>query len=247
MPADGKEIVTRYERMKQERSNFDARWEEMAPFIAPSRTGITSRTSPGEKQSRNVYDSTTMLAAEMMAMFIAGHIINPSQQWFGLRMKDRRVGAEDSVMEWLEECRDTMLSDLSSSMFYAEGPESLIDYGGFGNGFLLIEEVPQPGNLTKRGFRGYHFLAEKIGRFVIADGADGLVDTAMREFCLTARVAADRWGIDRMPESIKNALARDQKPDKQFNFIHAVLPRKKAEQGAGAVGRPWAGVRIAKE
>src|SRR3990167_6128907 len=96
MAANGAEIIQRYNRLKQNRANFDARWEEMAPYIAPSRVGITSQPSPGEKQTRNVYDSSTMMAAEMMAMFIAGHIINPAQQWFEFKLRDPVVGKMDS-------------------------------------------------------------------------------------------------------------------------------------------------------
>src|SRR3989304_4434610 len=189
MAADGVALVKQHDTLKKERYNFDARWERMAPYIAPSREGITSRTLPGQKQGRNVYDSTTMAAAELMAMFIAGHIINPSQQWLGYPLKDRAIRYLDPVREWTEECRDRALDYMSTSLFYAEGPESLIDYGGFGTGWMIGEEVPQPINRVIRGFRGFHFHAEKTGRFVISEGADGLVDTTIREVELPARVA----------------------------------------------------------
>src|SRR5437899_9736197 len=127
-----------FDRLKAKRGMHDARWERMAPFLAPSRVGINYRNVEGEKQTRGVFDSTTMMAAELMAMFIAGHIINPSQQWFGYRMRTETED-NDSIQEWLEECRDLTLKRLSSSIFYAEGPESLIDYGGFGTGCLLLE------------------------------------------------------------------------------------------------------------
>ena len=198
MAANGEDLVKRYDRLRGDRANFDERWERMAPFIAPSRIGITTQYAPGEKQTHGVYDSTTLMAAELMAMFIAGHIINPSQQWFGYRLRDPRLRASGNVKAWLEECRDITLKRMSSSLFYAEGPESLIDYGGFGTGFLLVEEAPQPSNRTIRGFRGFSFRAEKTGRFVIQEGPDGLVDTAMREFDLSSRVATERWGAERM-------------------------------------------------
>lgn len=244
MPTNGPDLIARYTRLKGERANFDARWEAMAPFIAPSRVGIISQPSPGEKQTRNVYDSTMMMAAELCSMFIAGHVINPAQQWFTYRMRDPNMDRVDAVKEWLDECRDRTLRRLSSSMFYAEGPESLIDYVGFGTGFLLVEELPQPEHQTMEGFRGFFFHAEKTGRFVIADGADGLVDTAMREFEMTARVAKGQWDI--LPENVQKALD-EGKIDAPFKFIHAIVPRPKAEQTAGARGMPWASVWVEKE
>jgi len=240
MPANGPDIIKRYQRLKEQRYNFDARWEAMAPFISPSRMGIITKWTPGDKQSRNVYDSTTMLAAETMALFIAGHIINPSQQWFGYRMRDE-IGMSDEVREWLEECRDRTLKRLSASLFYAEGPEALIDYAGFGTGFLLVEESPQPINRVIEGFRGFYFHAEKTGRFCIEEGADGLVDTVYREFELTARIANEQWGErpGALSESIQASL-REGKSDKLFKFVHAIYPRARSDQGAGALAAPWA-------
>lgn len=246
MAANGEEIVKRYDRLKRQRGNFDERWEKMAPYIAPSRVGVTGVRTPGEKQTTNVYDSTAMMAAEIMAQFIAGHIINPSQQWYGLKMRQEQFNKSDSVREWLEEDRDRMLKAFAASAFYAEGPESLIDYGGFGTASLFVEEAPQPVNRTLEDFRGFYFRADKIGRFVIAEGPDGLVDTEMREWQLAARAARDQWGEEKLPEKIRNALQKGEL-DEQFTFVHAVYPRSKSEYKAGALGMPWASCWVEKE
>lgn len=246
MAANGSEIVKRYDRLRSERGNFDFRWEKMAPYIAPSRLGINTLQTPGTKQTNNVYDSTAMMAAEIMAQFIAGHVINPSQQWFGLKMRQEEINKSDAVKEWLEECRDRMLKGFASSAFYAEGPESLIDYGGFGTGSLFVEEAPQPVNRTIEDFRGFYFHADKIGRFVIAEGPDGLVDTEMREWRLSARAARDQWGEERLPEKIKGALQKGE-VDTLFPFVHAVYSRPKGEYKAGALGMPWASCWVEKE
>jgi len=238
MPAHGPDIIKRYLRLKNDRHNYDERWERMAPFIAPSREGVTSWRSPGEKQQREVYDSTTMMAAELMAHFIAGHVINPSQQWMRLRMHSPEIDRLDPVREWLEECRDRILRRFAGSAFYAEGPEALIDWGGFGTGNLAIEELPPPVNVTREGFRGFFFRATKTGRFVIAEGPDGLVDTEMSEHRVTARAARDQWGEKNLPEKIQHCLASG-KLDDVFTFVHAIYPRPVSEREAGALGMPW--------
>lgn len=246
MPANGTDICKRYERLRQERQNFDARWEQMAPYIAPSRVGIQTAYSHGAKQTRNVYDSTSIMAAETFAMFMAGRIINPSDRWLLYRVRDRAAQTRDPVREWTEECRDIALNAIADSIFYAEAPEALLDYVGFGTGFLLAEERPQPEHRTVEGFRGFYWRTEKIGRYVIAEGADGLVDTAIREFEYSARNAATRWGEVRLPEKVRNTL-KEGKPDTLFRFLHAIQPRPTAEQGAGALGMPWASVWVEKE
>jgi hypothetical protein len=238
MPADGHKIVARYDQMKIDRRNFDWRWEEMAPLIAPSRIGITTRNLGGEKQSDGVYDSTMMQAAEMMAMFIAGHIINPGQRWVKLKHKDDAANEMDAIREWNEECTDRLLNWLNPGKFYAEAPETLLDYCGFGTGFLMAEEAPQPTNRTIQGFRGFYIHATRIGRYVIAEGADGLVDTVGYEFEMSARVVAAMYP-DSASESTKTAAAKQ--PDKPIKIVHFIQPRPTAEQGYGrkATEMPW--------
>src|SRR3990170_99465 len=238
MPADGVAVIKRFIRLKGERSNFDTRWERMAPYLAPSRVGITGARSPGQKQTDGVYDSTTMLAAEMMAHFIAGHIINPGQRWQRFEMEDAEANKIDEVKEWTEECSDRYLKKVGASSFYAEGPESLIDYAGFGTGFLLCEEAPQPENRVIQGFRGFYFHAEKTGRFLIQEGPDGLVDTAFREYEMTAGNVGKQWPDSPLPENIKNSITKGE-IDKNYKIIHAIYPRPRSEQGAGRYGMPW--------
>lgn len=248
MPQHGPDIIKRYDRLVNEAQNHRQRAEEMAPYIAPSRVGITSSRSPGQKLNPNTFDSTGLMAAELMAMFVSGSIMNPGQQWGSHSMRDPRLRQDDAVQEWLEECRDRMLREFAASMFYAEASESLIDWGGFGTGFCLLEEQPVASHVSRPGFRGFFVEAQKTGRFVIADGANGLVDTAMREFNMTARIIRDRWPQATLPESIQAALEKGES-DKTYTVIHAITPRTLSEQraGAGATAMPWASCWVEKE
>lgn len=248
MPQHGPDICKRYTCLVNEAANHRQRAEEMAPFISPSRVGITSARSPGSKLNPNTYDSTGMMAADLMAMFVSGSIINPGQRWGKSSFRDPRLREDDEVKEWLEECDDRLLREFSASMFYAEVSESLIDWGGFGTGFFLMEEQPAMTHISKPGFRGFYCEAQKTGRFVIADGPDGLVDTAMREFKLTARVIQERWPNASLPENIRMALEKGE-VDKPYTVIHAIVPRGISDQrtGAGATAMPWASCWVEKE
>ena len=249
MLTSGKETVDYYNKLEQLRGNHDNKWERMAPYLSPSRVGITGKRAEGDDQTRGVYDSTGMSAAELMAHFIAGNVINPGQQWAGYTMRDPKFRQFDQLNEWLEENRDRSLKRLASSMFYAEGPESLIDWGGFGTGCLMGGERPQPINETIKGFRGFQFEAVKTGRFVIDQGGDGSVNVVGRKFEMSAGAIEERWNNlpgAHFPENIQQAL-RESKREKIFTIIHMIQPRRKAEQGAGAIGMPWASIWCEKE
>lgn len=239
MAADGPARIKLYLHRKSQRANFDRRCEQMAPFLAPSRVGIITQRTPGTKQTMGVTDSTTLMAAELMAMFVAGHIINPSQQWGGLTMgKGNRPN--DAVQEWLEDDRDRMLMAYSNSMFYGEAPESLIDHGGFGTGCLLIEEMPEMPHERKRGFRGLYVQAIKTGRFVIGEGPDGLIHELTTELTMTAGQLLQRFGKEVLPPKVTKAVA-ENKLDESFVILHDIYPRSLSEQefAAGAKKMPY--------
>lgn len=246
MPANGKELMNRYNKLDSDSGNHKNRWERMAPYVAPSRCGIVGGYSDGERQQRNVYDSTTLLGAELLAQFMAGHIINPAQRWIGWRIRDRRFKRNDEIKEYLDECRDITLKNAASSAFYAEGPEAIVDTVGFGTGFEIIEEAPQPVNRTISGFRGFMVSATKTGRFLIQDGADGRVDTAFRKFPLSARVIKERWPAAQLPLNIQAAISKGEQ-DRPFDIIHAIYPRPKIDRGYGAKGMAWASCWVEKD
>jgi hypothetical protein len=247
MGADGPAIVKRYTRLCNDAALHFTYCDEMAPYIAPSRYGILSKQSVGAKQPRIVYDSTTMMAAEICAHFVAGNTINPAQLWGSMSMRHPRKRAQDEINEWLEESRDRQLKEYSRSLFYAEAVESKIDWVGFGTGYLFREEIPMPVNRVVRGFRGLRFEAKKTGRFVCADGVDGLIDTSYDEVVMSARMMVDRWGKNAVSEKVKHAIDND-KPDDLFTIIHGVYPRSLADQEyqSGAKKMPWASCWVEK-
>ena len=248
MPADAKMILARLDALKSAASTHFIHCDEMAKYVAPSRVGMVSQRTPGSRQTREVYDSTSTMAAELMAQFVASYTINPAQQWANMKKKHPRQRSQDAINEWLEECRDRMFQQLSNSMFYAEGVEAKIDWCGFGTGFLMREERPQPVHTTIKGFRGFRYEAKKTGRFWISDGPDGLVDSVFEESDISVRVLKDRWGEQALSEKTKNLL-KENKLDTPVSIVHAVYPRPLSDQQytAGAKKMPWASCWIEKE
>lgn len=247
MPANGRDILQRRQQLANQRAPREQHWEEMAAYISPSRCGIVGPSYNNQPSIMNKqYDSTTMMAAELMAHFVAGHVINPGQYWLGYEIPE--LLNDDETNEWLEECRDISLKQYAASLFYAEGPECLIDWGGFGTGLLMNEEIPQPVNRHIRGFRGFRFYSVRTGRFLISEGTDGMVDTLFIDYVMSARNIRDNWADKSpyMPEIVKSALEKGEL-DRPFDVIHAIYPRPKGEQGYGSKGMPWTSCWTEKE
>ena len=242
--ADGLALLKRYDTLKHEASTHWKHCEEMTEFVAPSRAGILSKRSPGQRQNRTVFDSTTTMAAEMMAHFITSYTVNPSQQWGAMRGRTD----DEAMAEWFEEARDLMLADFANSMFYAEVPEMNVDWCGFGTGCLITDEAPFAVHRTQAAWRGSHYETMMTGRFVGADGPDGLTDTLMYEKSMTADQIRRRWPQATLPEKIARCL-KEGKPDERFTIVHAILPRSLADQryAAGAKKMPYASCWIETE
>lgn len=241
MAADGKAILKRYTTLKDNAQNFRTRWDIMAPYMALSRAGITTKLAPGQKLNPYVWDSTTQFAAELMAQFVWSHIANPAQKWAYMRMRNPAKRGNDAINEWLEESRDRMLAAFSASKFYAEGTEACIDWTAFGTGSMTLEEAPQESHKTVSGFRGFFVQAHKTGRFQIAEGPTGLVNTHFDEKELTAEQIKARWPNGHIPEKVQQCL-KTGKPDERFTIVHAVYPRPETESryAAGARKMPFA-------
>src|SRR5258706_16292686 len=191
--ADGKEIIRRYNNLKNAAATHFSRCELIAPFTSPSRLGITGKRAPGADQMQDVYDSTTMFAADLLSKYIAGEVINPAQRWHRWKLRKPKGAPERTQAdEWIEECTDRALKERASSNFYAEAPEMLVDYGGFGTGCLMGDErkrYREGDARARRGFCGLRFQAAETGRVVLCGGGGGGGNGVLRG-CTGAAAAA---------------------------------------------------------
>src|SRR6185369_2676363 len=248
-------IIDRYNKLRNNAAQHFSRADRMAPFIAPSRVGINGKRSPGEDQMAGVYDATSIFAADLLAKYIAGEVINPAQRWHNWKLRKPKDAPERTEGdEWTEECNRLALEARSQSNFYAEAPEMLVDYGAFGTGCMMGDErkAYREDRGQRKGFRGLSYQATKMGRFVIADDEEGVVNGVWREYTVSVEAAAARWGKENLPADYQRMLpegGNQGDPDKELTVVHCVYPRDKSERGEykGAKGYPYASCWVEKE
>lgn len=229
--ADGRRVLARYEAGKRRRANHEARWDMIAPYVDPSRYGI-SQQRQNEGNSRglsNVYDSQGIFAADLASNYIMSAVCSQAAKWFGLRERRDDLNDDDEVREWLEETRDRMLDDRAAGNFYLEGHEICKDYITFGNGNGLIEENPDLAYRPMVGYRGTRWTASKIGRWVHGQNPWGDIDENYTEFMLDARGMVEQFGLNAVPDKVKKAHTDGK--DEWFTVVHGVYPRPGKEQG----------------
>lgn len=240
--ADAATLLRRYETLLAERRLWEPTWQEIADYILPRKSGITFQRPPGSKTTQRLFDSTALHANELLAASMQGALTSAAVKWFRLKTRREELNNLSTVAQWLDECADRIYLALQQSNFNSEMQEVYLDLGAFGTGALLIEEIePRPG----RAFSGFRFHALQIGTYVIAEDANGRVDTLYREIKMSARAAFARWG-----KAVGDAIERLIGSKKEFDLVtilHCVYPREGGVAGGPARKKPWASVYLHKD
>jgi hypothetical protein len=231
-----------YDRLLADRGMVDTLQQEIAEYLFPRRAIITVQREEGADQTEKVWDSTGIHANELLAASIQGSLMSQAIRWFALKLRDSRFAqASKAVTDWLEQVEERIYLALRQSNFNAEGSEVCLDLGAFGIGAMLVEENPK----QVPGFNGFRFTAIAPGTYVIAENAQGRVDTLIRCFKLSARAIKEKFPAAELPGTVTAVL--ETNPEKTFEVLHCVKPRRVDNpKRKGPFYKPWASLYILK-
>ena len=206
-----------YQREKgsSERTNFEKLYESAAEFCNPSADNIQSKRAKGE---RNDIQRVTDVGIKARRMFTAGmmsHLFPQGQNWIRVQAQDRELSAQDNVKRALSSVTKKFVRAIEDSNFYEEMGQCIDHCGYIGTTALYCEPT------TKRVL---NFRSHYINQFYFCENYMGEVDTVIREFKLTARQAVQQFGKD-CPTSISDFANDPQTSNKEFTFVHIVMPR----------------------
>ena len=219
-------IKKRLNSMQGVRGTWEDHWQEILDYVMPRKADIVTKRTRGEKRAEVLFDSTAITASNLLAASLQGTLTSPSLQWFHINIRNKQFNENREVQLWLEDSANKMYDVFNQSNFNTEVHELYLDLVTIGTGALFVEE-------DKKGFLegGIHFSTLHIAEFYIQENTKGYVDTLYRKYKLTARQAVQEFGIDNGGQKITEAVK--DKPDKMFNFIHAVEPLEDYERSMG--------------
>ncbi|BAQ85938.1 head-tail connector protein [uncultured Mediterranean phage uvMED] len=222
-------IKKRCSKLEAERQTWEDHWQDILDYVMPRKADVTFVRSKGEKRTEVLYDSTAITANNLLAASLQGTLTSASLPWFHLKLRDTELNEDREVQLWLEDSAKRMYETFNESNFNTEVHELYLDLVSIGTGAIFVEE----GN---KGFEkeGIHFNCLHIAEYFIQENINGKVDTLYRKYKLTARQAIQEFGEENVGEKILESVK--DKPDKQFNFIHAVEPTEDYERAVGEVG-----------
>ena len=222
-------IKKRCSSLESSRQTWEYHWQDILDYVMPRKADVTFVRSKGEKRTEVLFDSTAITANNLLAASLHGTLTSPSLPWFTLKLRDEELMNERDVQLWLEDSGRRMYDTFNETNFNTEVHELYLDLCSIGTGALFVEEANE-------GFEkgAIHFNTLHIAEYFIQENVNGKVDTLYRKYKLTARQAIEEFGEENVGEKIIEASKN--KPDKQFNFIHAVEPTIDYERATGKAG-----------
>ena len=213
-------LLKRASELEAERNQYADLWQEIAERVVPHKSNITKLLAPGERQTRELFDSTAPDAASTLAASIHGTLTPSTQPWLSFRIRQEELNELADVKDWLEDCAQRIHAALRQSNWTTSVHEMYLDLvGPAGMGCLFVEEKAPP---ASGGFGGFRFRAHAPGEYAVAEDAEGRIDTVFRWLSLTARAIVAKWGEPAVGAKIRETAAA--KPDQRFTVIQAILP-----------------------
>ena len=214
------QIIARYNRMTNDRSNWETTWQQLRALVRPSVPDFTSGlTTKGKRNSDHIYDGTAIWGLEQLASGMHSFLTNPSDQWFMINIRGRqRENLPLEVARWLHEVEDIIFNEYArpKSAFTSSVHEAYLDIGCFGTCSMYQYYSQATGGLR---FRTY-----PLSDVWVQENNDGIIDVHFRRMHMSWRQIVQEWpkAMDRAPKAFKH-IGLDE--TKTVTVVHAVMPR----------------------
>jgi hypothetical protein len=210
-------LLAKYDNAKVVRRNYEPMWQDISDYVLPNRGDFVSRVADGDNSKRkNIFDTTGEQANNLLASSLFGGLTSPSSKWFSLKLKDIK-GFEESIVSerFMENAVDEMLDIFNSSEsgFTSQVHEYFLSLTSYGTAALYIEDLP--GEQVK-------FCTVHLSEITILENKVGMPDTVFREFKMSVRQIAQKWGEDVLNNQLRKLLETD--PERKIGILHCVLP-----------------------
>ena len=209
-----RELKDNLSRLMEKRKTWETHWQEVADYFLTRKSDIPESHTKGDKRNLQVYDATGTYALGLLASSLHGSLTSASNRWFSLRFKNTAINEDDSAKEWLEDSADKMYLAFHRSNFQQEIFESYHDLICFGTSAMFIEADDE--DLIR-------FSTRHIKEIYIAENGKGLVDCIYRRFTMTAKAAADKFGLESLSKALQT-LYKNSMFD-EVELCHVVKPR----------------------
>ena len=215
---DAKQLLKELDTLKGERSKLDRTFEQIAEHVCPSYLGFIGHKDDGDKKTNRIFDSTASLGLSRFGSSIESLVTPRTSTWHSLQPIDPELEDDQEIKTYLDEVTKIMFRVRygAKSNFAQQAHELYLSLGAFGTGCMFVDD----GGLDQDTPILYRHIP--LHELHIKEDFQGMVDCVYRSFQLTARQAAQQFGLEGLPEKIQRAY--ETQPHQKFDFVHHVRP-----------------------
>ena len=225
-----RDTMDRLQAVQGTRGNWESVWEQIAARIFPHysqqfQSQGAAQPFTGQQKTEEMVDATGALALTRFAAAMESMLTPRSSTWHYLQPADRTLLRNREARLWYEDLNRVLFEYryAPNANFASQKHEDYMALGAFGTGCIFIDA------LQHRRERGLRYRAIHLGQMYFQENHQGLIDTALRKFTLTARQALQQFGEDTLPETIVKHAKDAKTATKTYEFVHCVKPRSEAE------------------
>lgn len=230
----------RYGMLKNERESFVAHWKDLSKYIVPRRGRffVTDRNDGSASEYNSIYDNTATVALRTLVAGMMSGITSPARPWFRLATPDPMMMDFQPVKEWLYSVENLMRMIFNKSNFYNSLHVLYEELALFGTASMLIDED------FNDAIRCYNMTA---GEYCLGLDERLAVNSIYREYSLSVWQVVERFGIDNVSMTTRQAYERGQY-DSWVAVMHVIQPNIDYKEGAiGRKGKPYMSCHYEKE
>src|SRR5271154_1208527 len=136
----GTRLVNYWGKLETAAINWKTHWQEIYENIVPRKEDVVAPRMPGDRRNSDLYDTTAILANEMLASALHGMLTNPETRFFEIVFGDSKLDDDEAVRDWCQDVGDRMFRVLNNTNFQTEIYEIYIDLGSIGTACLFMGE-----------------------------------------------------------------------------------------------------------
>lgn len=233
-------ILRKWEYMKTRKQNFELLYQAVAHFVYYYKKGFTNSITPGEIQNADIYDSTALRNARVLASFIRSLLWPSGSQSFSIVAAEVDDKIKDEIKEFFEYATQRMreIIDSPRAGFDAALSEHLLESVVFGTSGVIAQEVDDVIPIR--------FKAKEVKNSWIAEDSEGKVNTLYTLRNLQTEDMVDEYGLDNVSEDVRKSYVEGV-IGKTHDVLHIIEPRRDrntSKKKMGVNGMPFVSIHI---
>lgn len=221
-----KEILARFDRMKDIRSKVEPLWQDCVDYALPNRATWNEDGEEGRRPSIRLYDSRANSDVKTMVNGFLGSMVPRSMPFFRLQISDKRLKDAFGVADWLEEVQEYISDELRRGLFYEGLQEITPDGFTVGLGHLFIKDNVEKGQTE---YLPRHYMECYIER----DGGPITGHASLRRVSIAE--LAKEFGEEALGEETRK-LIEQGRTDTKIKCLHLVVERAGVERAPLSAG-----------